>query len=235
MNVKYYSGKFDAYQRTYIIESINKEKLNTKYLYYFLDSYLEMLREQSIGGVIKYIKLGYLTDAMIPLPPLPIQQKIADVLDRASALIEKRKAQIDKLDLLIKSQFIEMFGDPVTNPMGWTKKPFLDTGICKNGLNYNSQEKGIDILCLGVAAFQNRSVIYTVDQLTTISINHMPNDDYLLNDGDIVFVRSNGNKELVGRCVSCLYTEYASNIQRLLHSLSKNRYAITHSIFTSST
>ena len=64
----------------------------------------------------------------IPLPPLETQQKIADVLDRAGALIEKRKAQTEKLDLLIKSQFIEMFGDPVTNPKGWAIKS-LDS-IC---------------------------------------------------------------------------------------------------------
>jgi len=56
---------------------------------------------------------------IIPLPPLPVQQKIADVLDRASVLIEKRKSQIAMLDLLVKSRFVEMFGDPVRNPMGW--------------------------------------------------------------------------------------------------------------------
>ena len=55
----------------------------------------------------------------INIPPLSIQQKIADILDRANDLIEKRKAQIEKLDLLVKSQFVAMFGDPVTNPMGW--------------------------------------------------------------------------------------------------------------------
>jgi type I restriction enzyme S subunit len=51
----------------------------------------------------------------IPIPPLDVQQKIADVLDKASELIDLRKAQLYKLDLLIKSQFIEMFGDPVLN------------------------------------------------------------------------------------------------------------------------
>ena len=59
---------------------------------------------------------------MFLIPPLPIQQKIVDVLDRVSALIEKRKTQISKLDLFVKSRFIEMFGDPVTNPMGWKIK-----------------------------------------------------------------------------------------------------------------
>ena len=58
LNVKYYNGKFDAYQRTYIVESLNKEVLTVPYLYRFMDKYIEKLREQSIGGVIKYIKLG---------------------------------------------------------------------------------------------------------------------------------------------------------------------------------
>ena len=119
LNVKYYSGKFDAYQRTYIIESNNKEKLLVRYLYYFLDKYVETLREQSIGGVIKYIKLGNLTEAHIPLPPLDKQRKIAAVLDKVSDLIAKRRTQLDKLDELVKSRFIEMFGMPGTDAFGW--------------------------------------------------------------------------------------------------------------------
>lgn len=115
LNVKYYSGKFDAYQRTYIIESSNKDKLLVRYLYYFLDEYVETLRKQSIGGVIKYIKLGNLTEAIIPLPPMEEQKKIAAVLDKVSDLIAKRRRQLDKLDLLVKARFVEMFGDPVSN------------------------------------------------------------------------------------------------------------------------
>ena len=64
---------------------------------------------------------------IIPLPPLPIQQKIADTLDHISNLIKKRKEQIKKLDLLVKSRFVGMFGDPVTNPMGWEKAEFGKT------------------------------------------------------------------------------------------------------------
>ena len=54
LNVKYYNGKFDAYQRTYIIESIDKNELYVKYLYYFMSKYIDVLRAKSIGGVIKY-------------------------------------------------------------------------------------------------------------------------------------------------------------------------------------
>lgn len=114
LNVKYYNGKFDAYQRTYIIESKDKQRLTVPYLYCFLDKYVETLREQSIGGVIKYIKLGNLTDATIPLPSVNKQDEIVEKLDKVSGLIEKRKAQLENLDLLIKSRFIEMFGDVKT-------------------------------------------------------------------------------------------------------------------------
>jgi len=109
LNVKYYSGKFDAYQRTYIIESRDKSKLYVPYMYYFLDKYIETLRKLSIGGVIKYIKLGNLTDSEIPIPELSIQKKIVFNLDKVTHTIDTCNAILEKLDLLVKSRFIEMF------------------------------------------------------------------------------------------------------------------------------
>lgn len=131
LNVKYYNGKFNAYQRTYVIQA--NENLNGKYLYYFLDTYVHTLREQSIGGVIKYIKLGNLTDAEIPLPPLTTQQKIAAILDQATAIIANNRAIVEKYDALTQSLFLEMFGDPVKNDKGWEKKKLGDFGNWKSG------------------------------------------------------------------------------------------------------
>ena len=88
LNVKYYDGKFDAYQRTYIIESNNKETLFVRYLFYFLDKYVETLRELSIGGVIKYIKLGNLTDADIPIVSFQRQREIVATLDKVTHTID---------------------------------------------------------------------------------------------------------------------------------------------------
>ena len=110
LNVKYYNGKFDAYQRTYIIESNDKIVLSVPYLYCFLDKYVEELRKQSIGGVIKYIKLGNLTEAQIPMCAIEEQKKIVANLDQVNALISLRKQQLAKLDELVKSRFVEMFG-----------------------------------------------------------------------------------------------------------------------------
>ena len=126
LNAKYYEGKFDAYQRTYIIESTDKEKLHVKYLYYFLSEYLTYLREQSIGGVIKYIKLENLTDAKLPLPTISIQKRIAEILDAADALRRKDQELLRKYDELAQAIFIDMFGDPVKNEKGWEVKTIGD-------------------------------------------------------------------------------------------------------------
>jgi len=115
LNVKYYEGKFDAYQRTYIIESIDESILDIRYLYWFLSKYVEKLRELSIGGVIKYIKLNNLTDPIISLPPLEDQKRIVKILDTADVLRQKRKQAIALLDDYLKSVFLEMFGGPVAN------------------------------------------------------------------------------------------------------------------------
>jgi len=120
LNVKYYSGKFDAYQRTYTLKP--SPQLDGKFLYHFMSKYVERLREQSIGGVIKYIKLGNLTNALIPLPSIEEQNKIAAILDAADDYRQKTKALIDKYDQLTQSLFLDMFGDPVTNPKGWDVK-----------------------------------------------------------------------------------------------------------------
>ncbi|HEL1286202.1 TPA: restriction endonuclease subunit S, partial [Streptococcus equi subsp. zooepidemicus] len=91
--------------------------------------------------------------------------------------------------------------DPIENEKGWRTIPLLETGKCKNGMNYSSKDSGVEMRCLGVADFQDNAVIDDMSVLPMVSLNEKPSDDYLLQDGDIVFVRSNGNKALVGRSV----------------------------------
>lgn len=75
----------------------------------------------SKGATQKAINNEGLKKIQIPLPPLEIQKKIIEVLDKAQGLIDARKEQIRLMDELIQSVFYEMFGDPVTNPKGWEK------------------------------------------------------------------------------------------------------------------
>lgn len=105
------------------------KNISENYLYYYFAYNKDLLISLGVGGAQPNISGNVIKNLVLPLPPLSIQQKIADALDKASALIEMRKAQIEKLDLLVKSQFIEMFGDPVSNPKGWEERSFAD--ICE--------------------------------------------------------------------------------------------------------
>ena len=123
---------------------ICSDKIHNRYLYRYLKNQTANLNSLGRGSTFKEISKPIVEAVEIPLPPLAIQQKIADILDHANALIEKRRAQIEKLDLLVKSHFVEMFGDPVTNPMGWEVRKLaeLSTLITKGsspnwqGINY---------------------------------------------------------------------------------------------------
>jgi type I restriction enzyme, S subunit len=144
LNVKHYKGKFEAYQRTYILEVSERAKLDSRYLYYFMSKYVEKLREMSIGGVIKYIKLGMLTDAEIPLPPLAEQKRIAAILDKADAIRRKRQQAINLADDFLRATFLDMFGDPVTNPKGWEERPLKRLIIQGDKINYGVVQPGKD-------------------------------------------------------------------------------------------
>ena len=142
-----------------------------------------------------------ISEIEISLPDIAEQREIAAKLDRLDTVIADRQLQLDYLDQLVKSRFIELFGDPVQNPFGWSTKPLLEMGYCKNGMNFHTGDSGIEMHCLGVGDFKDYSVIDGTEHLPTISLNEAPPKESMLQDGDIVFVRSNGNKALVGRCL----------------------------------
>ena len=146
LNVKYYNGKFDAYQRTYIIEDNGSGKLYMPYLYYFMEGYIEELRKQAIGGVIKYIKVGNLTEALIELPSVDEQKLIVEILEKAKGILDKRNDEICALDNLIKARFVEMFGDCKINPKRWNTRKLgeiADVGSSKRVFVKELQESGI--------------------------------------------------------------------------------------------
>ena len=158
--VKYYSGKFNAYQRTYVIETLDSTALSVPYLYAWLRQYANELREKAIGGIIKYIKMGDLTEALIPLPSLEEQNRYEAIAQQAD------KSKFSSL----KSQFIEMFGDvaetrslcEICRPKQWPTIPtkdFTEDGYLVYGANgvighyseYNHEHPTILMACRGAS------------------------------------------------------------------------------------
>ena len=91
------------------------------YLYYFLLSKKEQVNKQGRGVAQNNINMSILKEMEVVLCPLAIQQKIVKQLDKVSDLIALHKQQLVKLDELVKSRFIELFGDTILNPFGWEK------------------------------------------------------------------------------------------------------------------
>ena len=103
LNVKYYEGKFNAYQRTYVIESKDETILAPRFLHIFLDLYVNELRKKAIGGVIKYIKLPYLTQAIIELPAINEQHRFAAIVESVERQKTHMRAHLAELDALFAS------------------------------------------------------------------------------------------------------------------------------------
>lgn len=179
------------------------DALDHQFLYYFLRSDIgrQMIRAKAAGSVRDNLKLDMLKEMTIPDIPLHEQKKCADTLDKVRTIINLYSQQFAELDNFIKARFRELFGDPVQNPFGWSTRPLVEMGYCKNGMNFHTGDRGIEMHCLGVGDFKNYSVIDGTDHLPIISLNEAPSEENMLQDGDIVFVRSNGNKALVGRCL----------------------------------
>jgi type I restriction enzyme S subunit len=179
-----------------------KSRLSPDFLYWWLKCHRAALEHLGRGATFKEVSKSIIEAVEIPLPPLAEQKRIAGILDAADALRAKRREALAQLEALLQSSFLTLFGDPMSNPMGWENDSLGNHGSFKNGLNYGNSEKGFDVRCLGVGDFKAHSKIENVDALPLLKLDSRPSEGYFLKDADLVFVRSNGNKALVGRCLS---------------------------------
>ncbi|MCI9591698.1 MAG: restriction endonuclease subunit S [Lachnospiraceae bacterium] len=106
--------------------TVNKNICIREYLWHALLSKITELNSKGTGSTFKAINKKTLTETEIPLPSLDEQQKIAAVLDKVNDLINKRRQQLDKLDELVKSWFVEMFGKLGSNPKGYPSKTLAE-------------------------------------------------------------------------------------------------------------
>lgn len=170
-----------------------KKEINSKYLFYYFYSSIgqrEMLKDfrgATVGGISKeFINID------MYLPKNDEQIRIVKILDKAKILIDKRKEQIEALDELVKSRFVDMFGDPVINPKGWKNDELKNVTFKitdgKHGDCENEENSGYYFIS---AKDINERKIYTENarQITKKDFDET-NKRTMLQEGDIVIVNT---------------------------------------------
>lgn len=199
------SGKFWVNNHAHILKA--KKDIFTDYLCYSTMFY--DVSSLVNGATRQKLTQAALKEIKIPLPPMEEQKKIAARLDAVSDLLAKQKQLLSEQDNLIQSTFYDMFGDPIKNEKGWNSKKLSELGSLKNGINFQKNDNESDLYCLGVADFKDNKYISDISALQKVPSKSVNLTEDLLKNGDIVFVRSNGNKALVGRCVAVYPNEEA--------------------------
>ncbi|KGD60937.1 restriction modification system DNA specificity domain-containing protein [Alcanivorax jadensis T9] len=109
------------------------EKIDGLYLYYCMLAHSEKLQALGNGATFKEVSKKIVEGFEIPLPPLSEQKRIATILDKADAIRRKRQQAIQLTDEFLRAVFLDMFGDPVTNPKGWEIAKLSDVGTLDRG------------------------------------------------------------------------------------------------------
>jgi type I restriction enzyme S subunit len=112
----------------WLVLSPREKNISRDFFYYLLgsDALYNEFSKRAAGAVVKNLNTEIVKSVQISLPPLAEQKRIAAILDAADALRAKRREALAQLDALLQSTFLTLFGDPVTNPMGWPIRPLSD-------------------------------------------------------------------------------------------------------------
>ena len=141
------------------------EELDSIYLYRWFSSDEIQRKARSFGNQttnISNLNHKRTLKLQIPLPPLAKQKRIAGILDAADALRAKRRESLAQLDTLLQSTFLDMFGDPVANPMGWESVPITEAVDGKHGIKagpFGSTLKKEDYVGSGFRIYGQEQVI----------------------------------------------------------------------------
>ncbi len=188
---------FSGVCSTDIIPILPKNRVSRDYLFYFLRTpqTVSLATSRCSGVNLPRLSPKQLAAFQVPIPPLAEQKRIARILDAADALRAKRREALAQLDTLLQSTFLDMFGDPVANPMGWEVRSLGDLAVKKpnNGVfrrNHEYSEKldsGLPVVWVAELFRGNR---IDVSESLRLEATQTEIEKYSLLPGDLLFCRS---------------------------------------------
>jgi type I restriction enzyme, S subunit len=180
----------------------NPDFIVPKFLFWWLRANRAFLESLGNGATFKEVSKAIVSKISIPLPPLPEQKRIADILDHADALRAKRHAALAELDTLSQSLFLDMFGDPASNTSGWDRISLIHACDSKDDIKcgpfgtqlgrHEFRNDGVPLWGIKhVNRFFKLPTHEFLDQATADRLSQ-----YSIENGDIVMTR----KGTVGNC-----------------------------------
>ena len=170
-------------------------RVDVRYGYHAARGLVHLLEHIAPSTTLKIVKKSAFAEFQIPLPPLAKQKRFARILDAVDALRAKRREALAQLDALLQSTFLDMFGDPVTNPMGWevrsmgdlaVKKP--NNGVFRRNHEYSeSLDSGLPVVWVAELFRGNR---IDVSESLRLEATQTEIEKYGLLPGDLLFCRS---------------------------------------------
>lgn len=192
-----------AYLNQRVCRLIPTDEIDLMYLYYFMPKALKAIEDKTPFVTVKHLSAKELNKIVVPIPTMKVQKKIANCLQKIDELILLRKQQLAKLDELVKSRFIEMFGTYPANEKGW------ETGTIRDlvsEVRYGSSRKAADGDTGQYPYLRMNNITYSgeldLSDTKTIDIPDEELPKCTVRRGDVLFNRTN-SKELVGK--TCVY------------------------------
>ena len=161
-------------------------QVDTRYGYHAARSLTPLLKHFAPSTTVKIVKKSAFAEFQIPLPPLAEQKRIAGILDAADSLRAKRREALGQLDTLLQSTFLDMFGDLVTNPMGWDVVAFESIGNSRLG---KMLDKGKEVGDCQFPYLANTNVQwgrFDLTALRTMDFSESDCEEFKLEDGDLL-------------------------------------------------
>ena len=185
--------------------AFDKAAIDKKYFVYAVRQKLDEMGTKTHGATMKHIVKKDFDATIIPYPSLEKQAEIATNLDKVSKIIEARKQELQLLDDLIKARFVELFGDPSTNPKGYPVKVLPEIAEYWNGLTYKPEDVSDEgTIVLRSSNIQNA----TLDFADTVRVSCKIGDKKYVQDNDILMCSRNGSARLVGKVALIKDIEY---------------------------
>lgn len=169
------------------------------YLYFFLLANSQRLRETAAGSTVPHVRASVLRDLQVPLPPLPVQDRVVQVLRKADDIRRKRREALELADAILPALFISMFGDPDSSGSGFERIPLGDLADIRPGVTKGRNLQGketVEVPYLRVANVQEGFL--DLSEVKTIGVLSEDVDKYRLEDGDILMTEG-GDPDKLGR------------------------------------